>query len=121
MKRFVLILCAFALCLTVSGAAEAQLAIIDHIPNQVFEGVGTYTYQATYFVKDPDCLARATFSLVDGPDGMTITSGGYISWTGPGWGGNWDVEIKLFAMSDCLGVPSTTDYESFTLYCQNNC
>ncbi len=121
MKRITLILSMFVLLVASVAYAAPPLAEIDPIPDQTFEGVGTYTYQATYTTYEPECLARATFSLVDGPEGMTITSNGYISWTGPGWGGVWDVEIKLFAMSDCLHIGSSTDYESFTLSCQNNC
>lgn len=121
MKRAVLLTCVLALFVVTAVQAEPPIAIIDPIPNQVFEGVGTYTYQAPYTIQNPDCHAGHSFSLVSGPSGMSITSGGYITWTGPGWGGNWDVTIKLVGYSDCLGIGNSVDYESFTLYCQNNC
>ncbi len=102
--------------------AGPPLFYINNIPNQLFEGVGTFTYQATTTIQKPECLAGGpTFSLVSGPSGMTVSSSGYIQWTGPGWGGDWPVTIKATATSDCFGVPPHSDTESFTLYCQNNC
>ncbi len=47
--------------------------------------------------------------LALGPEAMTISSSGYIQWTGPGYGGDWSVTIKASAISDCLGVPSHSE------------
>ena len=102
--------------------ATPTLFYINNIPNQTFEGVGTYTYQATTTIQNPGCIASGpTFSMVSGPSGMTISSSGYIQWTGPGYGDTWPVTIKAFASSDCIGVGSYSENESFTLSCQNNC
>ena len=116
MKRLTLTaLCLAVLTLAIPAVAGPTIAYINHIPNQSVADGALFTYNASYTVQNEGCFATAVFSLVSGPSGMTVSPSGAISWQTPYARRDYSVTIKMIGVSDCLGVGSSTDFETFTI------